>query len=182
RLKDDEINKKFNEDFLNLLSKLNYKLISVLIDKLEHAESYSTWRYDPYHYCMEIIIERFFFYLEVKDAVGDVMIESRGGKEDMRLKKSFRKIIENGTHFIEPDRLQKRITSKELKVKPKYLNITGLQLADLVAHPARRFIFRKYEIDEGKRYVFGDQIIEIIKNKFYSGKSGIDGYGIKKLP
>ena len=70
----------------------------------------------------------------------------------------------------------------ELKVKLKSLNITGLQLADLLAHPSRRFIFRKYGIDEGKRYVFGDKIIETIKGKFYSGSTGIEGYGIKKLP
>ncbi len=62
------------------------------------------------------------------------------------------------------------------------LNITGLQLADLIAHPVRRMVFRMYEIEEGKRYVFGDQIIEIIKNKFYEGKDGVEGSGIKKLP
>lgn len=182
KLKDEEINNEFNKDFLNLLLEFDYKIISVLIDKLEYTERYSTWKYDPYHYCMEIIVERFFFYLESENAVGDFMIESRGGKEDMRLKKSFRRILESGTHFIEVDKLLKRITSKELKVKPKYLNVTGLQLADLIAHPSRRFIFRKYGIDEGKRYVFGDRIIEIIENKFYSSNTGIEGYGIKKLP
>lgn len=36
---------------------------------------------------MEILIERFF--LESVNAVGDVMVESRGGKEDARLKKTY---------------------------------------------------------------------------------------------
>jgi len=131
---------------------------------------------------MEVLVERYYFYLSIKGAAGDVMIESRGGKEDIRLKKSFRKILENGTHFISQEKLQTTVTSKELKVKPKMLNISGLQLADLIAHPARRFMFREYGIDEGKKYVFGDQIIEVIKPKFYAGKEGIEGYGIKKLP
>ena len=169
-------------EFLALLQDLDYSVISVLIDKKEHTLKYSTWKYDPYHYCMEIIVERFFFFLEEKNSKGDVMIESRGGKEDMRLKKSFRKILDNGTHFIESDKLQARLTSKELKVQPKKLNISGLQIADLIAHPARRYIFRKYEIDEGRKYTFGEKIIEILKHKFYNKAGNIEGYGIKKLP
>lgn len=181
-LKDPTIENNFNNEFLKLLTNLEFQIISVLIDKLDHTQKYSTWKYDPYHYCMEVLVERYYFYLSAKEANGDVMIESRGGKEDMRLKKSFRKIMDNGTHFINQEKLQTIITSIELKVKPKMLNISGLQLADLIAHPARRFMFREYGIDEGKKYVFGDKIIEVIKSKFYAGKEGIEGYGIKKLP
>jgi hypothetical protein len=181
-LKDPEKEAEFNKDFLELLQRLDYKIISVLIDKLDHTQKYSTWKYDPYHYCLEVLVERFFFFLKGLEMEGDMMIESRGGKEDMRLKKSFRRILDYGTHFIEIEKLQKALTSKELKVKAKMLNIAGLQLADLIAHPVRRFIFRYYGINEGKKYVFGDQIIEIIKTKFYEGKSGIEGHGIKKLP
>lgn len=100
----------------------------------------------------------------------------------MRLKKSYARIYLNGTQFIEAVRLQRRLTSRELKVKPKILNIACLQLTDLVAHLSRRYMFRKYGIDEGKGYVFGDRIIEFIEKKYYSGKSGIEGYGIKLLP
>ena len=181
-LKNKEIEKKFNVDFLSLLKELDCTIISVLIDKLEHQSKYKTWKFDPYHYCMEIIIERYFFFLSNNIAIGDVMFESRGGKEDMRLKKSFKKIWHAGTHFVEPERLHNNLSSCELKIKPKVLNISGLQIADLVAHSARRVMFRKYGIDEGKRFTFGDEIIKIITEKFYKGKSGIEGYGIKFLP
>lgn len=181
-LKDPQIEERFNSDFLKMINELDYKIISVLIDKKEHMTKYCTWKHDPYHYCMEILLERFFFFLENKNSTGDVMFESRGSKEDMRLKKSFSRIYENGTQYIESERLQKRLTSRELKVKPKMLNIACLQLADLIAHPSRRFIFRFYGIDEGKSYAFGDKIIEIIESKYYKGKSGLEGYGIKLLP
>jgi hypothetical protein len=181
-LKDKKTEEAFNQEFLTLLSNLEYVVVSVLIDKMEHKLKYQTWKHDPYHYCMEIIIERFFFFLEAVSSTGDVMVESRGGKEDMRLKKSYSRIFQNGTQFIEAERLQKRLTSRELKVKPKMLNVAGLQLADLIAHPSRRFMFRKYGIDEGKSYIFGDKIIRIIENKYYKGKTGIEGYGIKILP
>ncbi len=173
---------KFNSEFLRLISELEYVVVSVLIDKMEHKIKYQTWKYDPYHYCMEIILERYFFFLESVNSVGDVMVESRGGKEDTRLKKSYTRIFQNGTQFIAAERLQKRLTSKELKVKPKMLNIACLQLTDLIAHPSRRFMFRKYGINEGKRYAFGDKIIKVIENKYYKGKSGLEGYGIKLLP
>jgi hypothetical protein len=182
-LKDKIIEENFNSEFIQLLKDLDYLVVSVLIDKKEHKLKYQTWKYDPYHYCMDILIERFFFFLESVDSFGDVMVESRGGKEDMRLKKSYSNIFQIGTQFIESERLQKRLTSKELKVKPKMLNIACLQLTDLIAHPSRRFMFRKYGINEGKEFVFGDKIISVIEGKYYRGKSGvIEGYGIKLLP
>lgn len=185
-LRNSGVEHKFNNDLLALLKNFEFTIISVLIDKKEHKIKYSTWKYDPYHYCMEIILERFFFFLENEDAVGDVMIESRGGKEDMRLKKSYNRIFEKGTHFVEAERLEKRLTSKQLKVKPKMLNIVGLQLADLVAHPSRRMMFRIYNIEEGKKYPFGEKIISVIKTKYYKGKMELRDTGLncyhKKTP
>ena len=77
-LKDKSTEERFNQEYLKLISDFDYSIVSVLIDKKEHKIKYSTWKYDPYHYCMEIILERFFFFLESKSASGDVMIESRG--------------------------------------------------------------------------------------------------------
>lgn len=37
-------------------------------------------------------------------------------------------------------------------------------------------------IDEVAQYTFGDEIINIIGKKYYQGKDGIEGYGIKFLP
>ena len=42
-----------------------------------------------YHYCLALLLERFTFFLEQKQVRGDVMAESRGGKEDKRLKLHF---------------------------------------------------------------------------------------------
>lgn len=115
-LKDKSTETQFNIDFLDLLRLLDFKIISVLMDKQEHTEKYRTWKYDPYHYCMEIIVERFFFFLKGKNAAGDLMFEGRGGKEDMRLKDSFNRIYDKGTHFITNADLAKYLTSKQLKI------------------------------------------------------------------
>jgi bifunctional pyridoxal-dependent enzyme with beta-cystathionase and maltose regulon repressor activities len=111
------------------------------------------------------------------------MIESRGGKEDMRLKKSFRRLMEKGTQFLSPEKLSEHITSKELKVKSKGANIAGLQIADLIAHSVRRYAFKKiWKMEDGKQ-TFSDSIISILENgKFFTYKNQIIGYGLKKLP
>ena len=182
-LKDTQVLSDFNRVLLDRLSNWNYTVFAVLIDKKEHDERYSTWKYDPYHYCQEILIERFRLFLDVNGSKGDIMVESRGGKEDMRLKDSFRRIMENGTHNISSEDLKIHFTSVELKVKPKSANISGLQIADLVAHPSRRWIFKNImEMDDGKS-TFEDEIINILeKEKFFRYKGKIYGYGVKKLP
>ncbi len=181
-LKDDVINQKFNKAILDKLNRWDYTIITVLIDKKEHRDLYRTWRYDPYHYCLAVLLERFVFLLEKNNAVGDVMIESRGGKEDMRLKRSFRKLFNDGTQFVKSSEFQKYLTSKEIKVKPKSANIAGLQLADIIAHPSRRQFLLHLKHLSKKRDIFGDKIIEIIKKKYYKKDNKIYGYGMKKLP
>lgn len=179
-----QISKAFNEEFLQLLAKWDYKVIGVVIDKQEHNSNYaSTWKYDPYHYCQEILLERFKLFLNIQNAVGDVMIESRGGKEDLRLKKSFRVLMEKGTNYLKPEELNQRLTSKELKVKAKGANIAGLQMADLIAHSVRRFAFKNIFKRDDEKTTFSDDIIDIlVAGKFFKYKGRIYGYGVKKLP
>ncbi|MCD6385198.1 hypothetical protein J7M23_05410, partial [Candidatus Sumerlaeota bacterium] len=84
-LKDSSVEMQFNQELLKCLQKWEYTVITVVIDKLEHKERYKIWRYNPYHYCLAVMLERYVFFLEGlkgSEAKGDVMAESRGGKED----------------------------------------------------------------------------------------------------
>jgi len=175
-----ETREKFNQELLALLEKWKYIVISVCIDKKRHKETYSTWRYDPYHYCLAILVERFVLFLERIDAGGDLIAESRGGKEDLRLKESFRRLWESGTNYITRDRIQAVITSKELKVKPKANNIAGLQLADIIAHPSRNEILAEHSI-KANFSPFASRIIELLKDKYDRIGSRIEGIGKKFL-
>jgi len=91
-LRDPDVRNRFDREILKLIESWEFTVISVCLDKKSHKETYQVWRYDPYHYCLAIILERYTFFLEQNKAVGDVMAESRGGKEYMRLKKSFSKL------------------------------------------------------------------------------------------
>ena len=136
-LRDPAIELRFNQELLSLLNDLRYTVITVVIDKLEHQQRYQVWRFDPYHYALTVLVERYISWLRTRNMQGDVMAESRGGKEDMRLKKSFAGIYQSGTDFVSPDEFSRRLTSKQLKVKLKTNNIAGLQLARLRLRPTR---------------------------------------------
>ena len=170
---------KFDERLLNLLKTWEYTVISVCLDKKKHKETYSKWLYDPYHYCLAVLLERFALFLQRQGAVGDVMAESRGGKEDRRLKNSFVGLYEQGTQFIGPKLFQERLTSKQLKVKGKANNISGLQLADILAHPSRNEILLENGQLDVKISPFAKQIIAVLENKY--DRDGNRIYGKKYI-
>lgn len=91
--------------------------------------------------------------------------------------------METGTHNLTSEDLKAHLTSKELKVKSKQANIAGLQVADLIAHPARRWCFNNFFDMHETRLTFGDRVIEILEGeKFFRYKGQIKSYGVKKLP
>lgn len=182
-LRDQATEQAFNENLLGLLRDFDYVVMAVTIDKLEHKEKYQMWRFDPYHYCLSMLIERYTRWLSRRNAAGDVMAESRGGKEDRRLKKSFSLLFESGTAYMNPSDFNQTLTSCQLKVKPKQNNIAGLQIADLIAHPVYKTMIARRE-NKPDPTTFGSQIFEIIeRTKFDRSPSGrIDGWGMKWLP
>jgi hypothetical protein len=165
-LKDDAVREQFNQQLLALLSAWEYTVISVCLDKKKHKETYNTWRYDPYHYCLAVLVERFVFFLNRQNSRGDIMAESRGGKEDMRLKDSFVRLWENGTEYVAPEKFQRALTSKQLKVKIKANNVARLQLADLLAHPSRNEILLEQKLLGKELAPFAKLVVDILKNKY----------------
>ena len=128
-LQDPMLKAAFDVELLTLLEELDYVVITAVIDKLAHLTQYRSWARDPYHYCLAVLMERFALWLAERDAVGDVMAESRGGKEDRRLKEEFQRIYP-GRHVFRPARsLVARLTSSQLKMQAKGLDVAGLQLA-----------------------------------------------------
>lgn len=165
-LKDGRVREEFDRELLAAISAWDYTVISVCIDKKRHKETYATWRYDPYHYCMAVMLERYVYFLNRRDARGDSMAESRGGREDKRLKASYARLWEQGTEHVEPVQFQQALTSKQLKVKPKSNNISGLQLADLVAHPSRNEILREQDLLLWRMGPFAEKVISILQGKY----------------
>jgi hypothetical protein len=67
-LRDSAAETAFNADLLELLRRLDFSVLTVVIDKLEHQQRYRTWRFDPYHYCLTVMVERYVLWLRQKQA------------------------------------------------------------------------------------------------------------------
>ena len=165
-LRDEVLRDAFDAELLSLLAAWDYTVISVCLDKKKHKETYTSWRYDPYHYCMAVLLERFALFLSRRKCQGDVMAESRGGKEDKRLKETFCGLYDKGTEYVTPTLFQRCLTSRQLKVKPKATNVSGLQLADILAHPSRNEILHDHGLLKGDIGRFAGSVIAILQGKY----------------
>ena len=164
-LRDPVIRAAFDHELLGLMSAWDYRVISVCLDKKAHREKYTVWQYDPYHYCLAVLLERYVYFLNRRSVRGDVIAESRGGKEDRRLKESFVRLIEKGSGYADGAQIAGALTSRQLKVKQKSNNLAGLQLADLLAHPSRNEI-----LSENGHLVtvapFATKVVAILQRKY----------------
>ena len=135
-LDNQEIAARWEERIIRFLGEYVIQIFTVVIDKQAHWGRFGPTAVHPYHYCATVLTERYGRWLGRVGGVGDVMFESRGGREDMELKSAFNQFMVNGP----PDTwaARQQISSNQLKLKQKAANITGLQLADLVAYPGRK--------------------------------------------
>lgn len=129
----------WGNDFLNFVENSDFAIISIVIDKLQHLARYGGAAFHPYHYCLTLLLERYIGFLRSRkvSCVGDVLAESRGGKEDSELSATYNEVYSRGTQFHKPGEFQQYLTTRELKLKKKQANIAGLQMADLLAAPSK---------------------------------------------
>jgi len=183
-LQDSVVNAKWEETVLDLVSSLPYLAITVMIDKHEHRDRYKVWHFNPYHYCMTALIERYVMWLKRNRETGDVVVEPRFKAVDRALKNAFRHIWNNGTGNVSAREIQDHLTSKELKFAAKTANVCGLQLVELIAHASHHGTKAEYTGVVMKAN-FGKQIYDVLREKKYCRNpknSVIKGWGQKWLP
>lgn len=183
-LRDPDTTALFNRRMMELFTAWPYLVITVLIDKKAHLEAYEVWHYDPYHYCMLCMIERYVMHLRAHKWRGDVMVEARFKSADKKLKASFARIYKEGTDNIRPQHVRDALLSGDLQMKPKSANVAGLQMADLFAHPsARHMRFERDKVPQPSD--FGTRLADLLIAKKYRRhpqRLTIDGFGRKWLP
>jgi Protein of unknown function (DUF3800) len=178
-LKDPDRRKAFDEDLLNLIAGADFRIVMVVLDKLDHwAKTYRSLKH-PYHYCLLAMLERYCGWLQFISRRGDVLAESRGGREDLSLKEAYRSIYGTGADYLPSERCEATLTSKEIKIKPKVMNIAGLQVADFLAYPLTRDILRRHARISEYESPFQTAIIEIAEKRYNRQvyQNRIDGYG-----
>lgn len=183
KLADPGVRKQFDGRLLQLLTEAEYRVVTVVIDKREHKERYAVWTFHPYHYCLTVMLERYVQHLARIDQTGDVLVESRGMKENRQLERAYGYIYKHGSDQVSVDLFRERLTSGQLKIKSKGANIAGLQLADVIANPScRSLICEKTHVEMTAE--FGKRIQAVLEeNKYLRRFDGfIPGWGMKWLP
>jgi hypothetical protein len=165
---DESIRSRFNTGLVEVIARASFKMIVVIIDKKGHRDRYAS-PFHPYHYCLAGMLDRYSGWLNYKNAIGDVMAESRGKEEDLQLKQAYRRVYESGT----------LLTSKDIKIQPKAANIAGLQLADILAHPVKQACLVEKGSIPNPGDGFGRQMCEVVKDKFNHNefRGVVQGYG-----
>jgi hypothetical protein len=77
------------------------------------------------------------------------------------------------------DFFQKALTTSQLKLKSKTSSISGLQLADILAHPVKQALLLERGFGPGPLSPFASRLAPVIEKKFnrhlYDGR--VEGYG-----
>jgi hypothetical protein len=182
-LENDTVRADFDAQFANLVGYLPGPAFTVSIDKQAHLEKYKVWQFDTYHYVLTCLVKRFVLWLNRYGFVGDVMGEARGPEHDARLRMAYGRLHKSGSDFVDKGLVQAKLISRELRLEPKTMNVAGLQVADLLAHPAHRtFKFLKLGMPEPEDY--GASLIKTLEAVYdrHPRSGAIEGCGRKWLP
>jgi hypothetical protein len=153
----------------SLIEEVPFTVIAAVIDKQRHVNRYADPA-NPYAIALTFCMERLQHWLRERGQENKkthVVVECRGRTEDAKLELEFRRTADGHNALGTMPNLDIRFMDKKH-------NSTGLQLADLVAHPIGRHV-----INPGQ----ANRAYELIEPKFRRGPNGrIQGYGLKVFP
>lgn len=183
-LRDPVARKEWDESLLGIISAAEFRVVAVVIDKMALRKSYGDAASHPYHLGLGFLLQRYAGFLNHINRTGDLMAESRGGLEDRLLKESYARVYERGVWQTHASSFQGALSSRQIKLKTKLANISGLQLADLLGHPVKQWVLKNHGLLDGDLALFGERVMTVVESKFnrhlYNGK--IEGYGTVLFP
>lgn len=169
---DLDIKRRFYDAVNKLVQTTNYVIITSAIKKDDYINRYGKLVSDVYEIALSFILERSIFLLDDrpdKPHQLNIVVERRGKREDKSLHEHFQKLASRGTAYITPNRI--RNYSMNISFKSKYEDISGLQLADLIAYPVARYV-----IDPDR----ANPAFDILRSKIYEKRKKM--YGLKVFP
>lgn len=176
-LRDPILRLQWDTRCLGLYARAEYRVITTCVDKIAFYYHHPKWDGEIYSMLVQNAIERYWYFLSSVDGQGDVMSESIG-KPDLALKARYAEAYDKGTEHFTAARLQERLTSREIKVKPKSDDISGLQMADLLAKSSFDHC-RKIYANGTDQIGFSAKVSALLEaDKYYRNENGDPhGYG-----
>ena len=127
-------NAKWEDDLLTFFKNLKAQIFTVVMDKTEHKAKYPVQTFDPYVYCLFVLLWRVRGYCKVNSGTVDVLAESRGKVEDRQIQETYRHLKNYGSfRYGTAEEYSTAFPADTLLFRRKEHNIAGLQIADLVA-------------------------------------------------
>ena len=159
----------FLAELSTIIEQMPMTVIAAAIDKSRHVKQY-TDPANPYEIALAFCMERLQWWLKEQNETAHsthLVVERRGKHEDQMLELEFRRISDGHNAMG-------KMPNLDIRFMDKKHNSTGLQIADLVAHPIARHVIDPSQANRG---------FEIIRPKFRKKADGkIDGYGLKVFP
>jgi len=166
-LRNPKIREPFLQQITDVVVDSPFTLVTTVIDKKELLGQYAT-PYSPYDIALLFCMERAYKFLMANGQEGKhthIIVEARGRKEDTDLKAEFYDIIKAKKSWKK---------SFDIRFSSKQSNSSGLQLADLLAHPIARHVLKPDQ---------PNQAYDALEEKFFKGPTGlINGNGLKVFP
>lgn len=167
----DDTRREFMEDLADCIAAAPVRFVASLIDKRTVPPQLAPWL-DGYGICFEHGMGQVAEVLSSEpppsnwDGAVSIVAESRGKREDRRLRDAYEALEEAGNTRVEG-------IDFELVIAEKALNLPGMQLADLAAHPIARHYL---EPDQPNR------AWDVIRDKLVNGpESGAQLVDISRL-
>lgn len=138
-LRNSEKRERFLNGLNRIMSRHQYMLVGMFIDKAKHKEKYGPSAFNPYELAFTFALERLLYILEgAQQNEIEIVAESRGKEEDRDLRAVFERVTRYGTDHVKADRF--REIEFTLSFYEKKANIVGHQMADLAAYPIARHL------------------------------------------
>lgn len=135
-LRDADRAAAFDADLFGAFERWPYTVFTAVLDKHAFRECHPTNRPEAYAHALGAVVGCFAAWLAERGQRGDVMVEARGGNDDLQLKGAYQRLLTEGGPGTDLASLAAALTSRQLKVRNKSDAVPGLQLADLLAHPS----------------------------------------------
>jgi hypothetical protein len=163
RLTDLATRQAFYEEVNSLMDSARYSVIACAIHKPSYVATATATRKDPYVVCLEMLVERLCVYAAGLQEQAVIVAECRGPILDRALRAAWGDIREHGIGHLSAETIAK--TVRALLMRPKSLNVAGLQLADLVVSPIGRFVVGKQSHED----------FHIVQRKLLRQRGGEEG-------
>lgn len=167
-MKVPEIRERFMQRMNDVMETMPFTLVASVIDKDRLTQKYADPA-NPYDIALMFCLERTFTFLKdlgQHDKETTICFEQRGLEEDKGLELVFRRIVQGANTAGK--------MPFDIRFAAKSANLTGMQIADLVAHPIGRNAIKP---DQPNR------AYEKIEPKFRKSPNGkIRGWGLKHFP